>query len=266
MTADEYSPRTVRIALGVLRRALKQAVRWRFLARNVADDVELPKRASREMPALTPAQVAKFREHASGSTHAVLFDLLLATGMRPGEALAVRWQDLDARAGAIAVLRALTWETRPNERPRRAAVFLEPKAHSRRTIPLPPSVIRDLAAHRAAQAERAMKLGAVYDRDADLIFANEIGRPLDERNLLQRHFRPIVIAAKLDPKLRLYDLRHVHASLLLAGGESVKVVSERLGHASAAMTLDVYSHVLPGLQERATKRIEAVLFAAQGQE
>jgi len=166
------------------------------------------------------------------------------------------------KAGALTVQRALTWETRPNAKPKYAPVFLEPKTpHSRRTIPLPVSVVRDLVAHRAVQAEHAMKLGAIYDRAADLIFADEIGAPLSELNLGRRHFRPAAERAKLDKRLRVYDLRHVHASLLLVAGESVKVVSERLGHASAAMTLDVYAHVLPGMQEQATKRIEAAIFA-----
>ena len=256
--ARPYSSRTVEIAMATLRRALNQAVRWRLLVRNPANDVELPKKVSREMPALTTEQVEKLRAELRGSKHALFFDLLLATGMRPGEALALRWRDLKD-AGTLTVARALTWDVGPNGKRRR--VFLEPKtAKSRRTIPLPASIIRDLAAHRAAQAEHAMKMGEIYDREAGLVFADEVGAPLDGLNLVRRHFRPAVARAKLDPRLRVYDLRHVHATLLLAAGVSVKVVSERLGHASAAMTLDVYAHVLPGMQEAATKKIEAAIF------
>lgn len=92
------------------------------------------------------------------------------------------------------------------------------------------------------------------------MFANEIGGSVDPHALSRYHFKPAAKRAKLDPRLRVYDLRHTRATLLLAAGENVKVVSERLGHASASMTLDVYAHVLPGMQEAATKKIEAAIF------
>ena len=104
-----------------------------------------------------------------------------------------------------------------------------------------------------------MRLGPDYARELDLVFAGETGQPLNNRNLVQRYFKPIVREAKLPPTLRLYDLRHTCCTLLLATGINVKVVSERLGHASAAMTLDVYGHVLPGMQEEATRRMEGIL-------
>jgi len=259
-----FSSRTTRIALAHLNQALRWAVRMRLLVRSPADDVELPKKMSREMPALDVAEVAKLRAALRGTKHALVFDVLLATGARPAEVLALRWRDLDPKACTISIARAMTYEIKVDDKGgrQRVRVFAGPKTEkSRRTIPIPESLVKGLGQHRAAQAEQALRTGSIYDRDADLVFGDEIGRPLDGLNLVRRHFRPAVQRAGLNPRLRVYDLRHTHASLLLASGESVRVVSERLGHASAAMTLDVYSHVLVGQQEAATKKIEAAIFA-----
>ena len=124
---------------------------------------------------------------------------------------------------------------------------------------LPAPVLESLSSHRARQAERALRLGSVYARDLDLVFPNEIGRPLDLANL-RKHYKRTCGAAAIEGARGLYDLRHTAATQLLALGANVKVVSERLGHASAAMTLDVYSHVVPGLQEEATAKLGEVLF------
>ena len=105
-----------------------------------------------------------------------------------------------------------------------------------------------------------MKLGRYYRRDLDLVFANDAGLPLNRPNLLKRQLRPLLKAAGL-PALRLYDLRHTHATLLLAAGIHPKVAAERLGHANTRMTLDVYSHVLPGMQGEATQRLGELLFS-----
>ena len=249
------SAKTVRLAIGVLGSALKQAVRWGMLASNPATLVDLPRQTRREMLALSKEEVAHFRKAAEGNRHAALFDFLLGTGCRPGEGLALRWQDLDLQAGTATILRALT---KANGK----LVFGPPKtAGSRRAIPLPPSLVVVLREHRKRQAEHAMKLGPAYDRAGDLVFANEAGTPLDLRNVVKRHFKPILKAAGLPAELRLYDLRHSHATALLAAGVHPKVAAERLGHASTRMTMDVYSHVLPGMQEEATRRIEESLFS-----
>jgi integrase len=293
MVDGGYSSRTVRMALAPLRQSLKQAVRWRLLARSPGDDIDLPKETTREMRALSSdearairvaarelaalarAEAEKVRtrrdreswagEAARYSQAAVIFDVLLTTGLRPGEALALRWRDLDLEAGKLAVQQALTWEVATDKEGKRRHVpaLREPKtAGSRRSLPIGPTLVRTLVSHRSAQAERAMKLGGSYDRALDLVFANEVGRPLDERNLAQRYFAPAVDRAKLAPGLRLYDLRHTCATQLLAGGAHVKAVSERLGHASAKMTLDVYAHVLPGEQEKATAFLESALLGS----
>jgi integrase len=128
-------------------------------------------------------------------------------------------------------------------------------------IPLPESLAPSLRAHRARQAEHAIALGEVYARALDLVFGNEIGGPLELRNLVQRHFKPALARAGLPRTLRLYNLRHTHATMLLELGVHPKVVAERLGHASTRMTMDVYSHVLPGMQGQAARTVEGAIFA-----
>lgn len=254
MSKRGLSPRSLQMTHRILNQALKQAVRWRLLAVNPAQGVELPKQQPREKRAFSIDEIRRFREAAKGTTHAVLWDFLLATGCRPGEALALRWADLEN--GAVTIRRTLTKDEDGK------LVFAAPKTKlSTRTIPLPEAILRALAGHRKAQAEQTMKLGPAYARDLELVFANEVGLPLDEANLRSRHYKTLCKAAEIEGARGPYDLRHTVATQLLALGTNVKVVSERLGHASAAMTLDVYAHVVPGMQEEATERLGAALFA-----
>jgi integrase len=135
--------------------------------------------------------------------------------------------------------------------------FSEPKTKSsRRSIPLPPSLVRQLRQHRASQAAALLEIGI----RTDLVFATFEGTPIMRKNLVRRHFKPLLIAAKLPADFSLYCLRHTCASLLLLAGVHPKVVSERLGHSSTKLTMDVYSHVAPGMQEAATTQLEALLY------
>lgn len=137
--------------------------------------------------------------------------------------------------------------------------FSEPKTkQSRRTIPLPASTIQELRAHRRQQLEAKLKLGAVWN-DLDLIFASEIRPPLNPPNVT-RAFKKALEKAKIRTSIRLYDLRHTTATLLLQAGINPKVVSERLGHSTIVLTLDVYSHVLPSMQQEATAHLEEMIF------
>jgi hypothetical protein len=177
--------------------------------------------------------------------------------MRPGEYLGLRWADVDLERGRVVVQRAVAWQAG-------AWSFTEPKTpRSRRSIPLPPSVVRLLREHRRQQAAERLAAGHRYQH-LDLVFATETGTPIDLRNLAQRHFKAVLKAAGLPPTIRLYDLRHTSATLLLAAGEHPKVVSERLGHATILLTLDTYSHVLPTMQQGAAERLERALFAGAG--
>lgn len=140
--------------------------------------------------------------------------------------------------------------------------FNEPKTEkSRRAVALPATTIAALKLHRRRQAEERLRAGEAFT-DHGFIFANEAGGPLDMRNLAKRHLAPLLVAAKL-PKLRLYDLRHMMATVALEGGMHPKVVSERLGHSTIKLTMDTYSHVSDALQHEAAQQLEGLLFATK---
>lgn len=250
----ELSARTVRMAHAVLSSAMKQAVRWHMLQRNPCEFVDLPRMARKEMQALSPDEASRFLEAAREDKLGIVLSFALATGMRPEEYLALKWSDLDLHAGTATVRRTLIW------RKGGGWYFGEPKtSRSRRTIPIPRSLVGELADHRRKQAESRLKKGADYQNN-DLVFASGEGTPILLRNLVRRHFQPLLTRAELSPTLRLYDLRHSCATLLLSAGENPKVVSERLGHASIVLTLDTYSHVLPSMQQAATEKLERILY------
>jgi len=253
------SPKTIRHAHGVLLAALNQAVRWEMVSRNVAALVELPKMPERKMRALSREEADAFRKAIAGTRFEALFLLLLGTGMRPSEALGLGWEHVELGASRAHVHRVL-----PRRQKGGVPAFEATKtARSRRVVPLSPSVARALVAHRKAQAAEKLAAGPVYS-DFGLVFASQTGGPLDQGNIVARHFNPALeragLAAGDRQKVRLYDLRHTHVTLSLRAGEPVHVVSARVGHASARMTLDVYAHHLPADQGEAPERLESVLF------
>ena len=257
MLEDGLSARSVRFTHTVLRNALEQAVKWGKLYRNPADLVDLPRQNKKEMKALSPEQAGRFLEATIYSPHKALFSLLISSGVRPGEALGLKWDDVDFENKRIIVRRALSsvsgggWKLE------------EPKtSRSRRTIPLPLTTMKDLREHEKDQAAEKLKSEPGKYNDQGFVFAYKNGEPLTLRNLTRRHFKPLLEKAGL-PDIRLYDLRHTCATLLLSAGENPKVVSERLGHASVTLTLDTYSHVLPDMQESAASKLENMLFGNQ---
>jgi len=253
MTERGLSPRTVRYTHSILFQALGQAVRWRLLAVNPADHLALPKDPHHEMRALDPTEAAVFLKAIRGDRWEALWELLIVTGLRPGEALGLRWSDIDLAHNRLSVQRALV-------KGKAGPELAEPKTkRSRRVVVFPVSTSTTLRAHRARQLEVRLKAGDTYDPTLNLVFATQTGRPLDYSNLVRQHFKRIVNSVGLQP-LRPYDLRHTCATLLLASGEHPKVVSERLGHEDIVTTLNVYSHVLPDMQESAAGKLEQMLF------
>jgi len=253
MGDQKLSPKTIRYALMVLSRAFKQAVRWNLATSNPASCVELPKYVRPEMQALSPEQAKVFLKKAAKDEHGLLFELALVSGMRPQEYLGLQWSDVDFAAGTVMVRRSLVRRVKGG-----GWFFGEPKTpKSRRTIPLPLYLVRKLQTHRRKQGEWKLKRGTKYQNN-DLVFATPKGTPLSMRNLERRHFKLLLQNGSL-PDIRLYDLRHTCATLLLAAGENPKVVSERLGHASIVLTMDTYSHVLPTMQKSATDKLTALL-------
>jgi integrase len=259
MTERGLSARTVRYTHAILSSAFKQAIKWHMLARNPCEAVELPRATRREMQAFSPEEAGRFLKAAKEDEQGIIFAFALATGMRPEEYLALKWStDMDLEKGVAVVQRALV------RRKGGGWYFDEPKtSRSRRTVPLPVSLVQALITHRRKQAEARFKAGGAYQNN-DLVFATGEGTPHNSRNLAQRHLQQILKRAKLPLTFRLYDLRHSCATLLLAVGENPKVVSERLGHASIVLTLDTYSHVLPSMQQAATAKLESLLFKPTG--
>lgn len=209
----------------------------------------------KERRVLSPDEASAFL-NAAVMPHGLIFEFALLTGMRPEEYLALQWADVDFERSMARVRRALV-------RHKKSWSFEEPKtARSRRTVYLPAPLMQKLVAHKRSQAETRLKLCPVWQA-FDLVFCSEEGTPLSIPNITYRYFRPILTTAKL-PRIRLYDLRHSCATLLLIAEENPKVVSERLGHSTIVLTLDTYSHVLPTMQQGATARLEKLLYNENG--
>ncbi len=252
MKKANYAPKTIRHAHNVLSSALKQAVKWKMLLQNPCDLCELPRQVRNEMRYLSPTEAKLFLETAKENKHFSLFQLAIQTGARPQEYLGLQWKDIDFEQKKVGIKRTVVEIKGGGFR------FDEPKtAKSRRTIPISQSLVDELKRHRRKQLEAKMKLGKDY-QNYDLVFASEIGTPLQKKNIRDRHFKPLLRKAEL-PDIRLYDLRHTMATLLLSADVNPKIVSERLGHASIVLTLDTYSHVLPTMQEDATDKLEILL-------
>lgn len=256
MLARGLSARVVRHAHSALHNALKQAIKWGMIVRNPSDLAELPKVAHKERRVLSSSEATLFLEATNIMPHGLIFEFALLSGMRPEEYLALQWSDVDMTRSTVQVRRALV-------RHKKSWSFEDTKTtRSRRTIFLPAPLLERLAAHKRKQAAARLKLGSVWQA-FDLIFCSEQGTPHTIPNLTYRYFRPILVKANL-PRIRLYDLRHSCATLLLSENEHPKVVSERLGHASITLTLDTYSHVLPTMQQGATARLEKLLYGKGG--
>jgi integrase len=247
------SPRTIRYTHNVLSSAMKQAVKWKTIIQNPCELCDLPRQEKKEMLCLSPVETQKFLTVAKESKWFALFLTVIETGMRPEEYLGLQWKDIDFEHRNLSVRRAAI------EKKGGGFYFTEPKTKkSRRKIPISNSVLIALKSHRRNQLEERMKIASEYNNN-DLVFASELGTPLQRKNFTGRHFKPLLKKAEL-PNIRLYDLRHTTATLLLSAGENPKVVSERLGHASIVLTLDTYSHVLPTMQEAATEKLEKMMF------
>ncbi len=245
------NPRTVVHHHRVLREALTQAIRWRLLSVNPADAVEPPRPPQRELAIPTDAQVIALLEAAKGTRLYTPLLTAVATGLRRGELLALRWRDLDFAAATLAVRQSL-------EETKSGLGFKTPKtAKGRRVIALSLTLVAALRKHRAEQAAERLALGAAY-RDDDLIFCEPDGRPTRPSTFTLRF---VELTGRANIKTHLHALRHYHATALLKTGTHPKIVSERLGHATVGITLDTYSHALPNLQEEAATKFDASLRA-----
>jgi integrase len=249
------SPKTVRYVHTTLRCALRDAVADGIVVRNVAAQARPPRARRIEMHTWTAAEVGTFLASVREDRLYVAWLLLATLGIRRGELLGLRWGDVDLTTGRIAIRQTLVMvDGKP--------AVAEPKtAKGRRSLMLAPEVLETLRTHRARQAAERLSWGADYT-DSGLVITTEDGRPMHPETLSGLFVRQARRAGL--PPIRLHDLRHSVASILLARGVHPKVVSELLGHATIALTLDTYSHVIPSLQQEAAGVVAAAVLDPAG--
>jgi integrase len=247
------SPSTVQKIHHVIHKALAQAVRWDLIPRNPADAVKAPTASTKEMRPLSADEAKRLLEAAKGDRLEALYVLAVHTGMRRGELLGLKWEDVDLEGATVRVRRTLM----RTDNGRRLALG-EPKTKkSRRMVRLTEKAVEALRSHRARQAEEKLRIGSLC-QDQGLVFAGEGGNFINPSNLRQRPFAPLLQRASL-PQITFHDLRHTCASLLFQKNVHPKFVQELLGHASVAITLDTYSHMLPGMGGEAADAIGELL-------
>ncbi len=247
----KLSASTVQKIHHVLHKALAQAVRWDLIPRNPTDNVKAPTPTPKEMHPLSASEARKLLEAAGGDRLEALYVLAVHTGMRRGELLGLKWADVDLENATVRVRRTLT-------RNGTGYVLGEPKTkNSRRTVRLTQKATQALRRHRARQAQEKLSVGSQY-QDQDLVFAGNSGGLINPSNLRQRSCKPLLKRAGLS-QITLNDLRHTCASLLFQRNVHPKFVQELLGHASVAITLDTYSHMLPGMGDQTAVAMENAL-------
>jgi integrase len=242
------SARTVTHMHRVLREALQQAVRWQMLARNPADAVKPPKVERKQMRVLDIDGAIGLLEAARGKSLFVPIMLAVRCGLRRGEVVALRWRNVDLDRGQISVVASV-------EQTDRGVREKETKSGKGRTVVLSATETEELRSHRRRQAEGLLALG-VRLTDEHHVVAREDGQALQPRSLTHAFVK---FAHRHGFQIRLHDLRHSHATHMLAAGIHPKIAQERLGHSSVGITLDLYSHVLPGMQAEAVSKVDAAL-------
>jgi integrase len=232
------TPATSAKYLRTLKLVLKRACQWKFLVENPAEYIKPPRVERKEMDCLDPQEVRKLIA-ATDERYRVLVMTACYTGLRQGELLGLKWEDIDFKSNRIFVRR--TWQE---------GRFYEPKSkYSRRAVVVPPVLMEALKEHQARQ----LVDGPISE--LGLVFPNEAGKPLDRHNLLTRVLWPALTRAGLR-RIRWHDLRHSYAATLISRGENIKFVQKQLGHSSIQITLDIYGHLLPETEKDAAQRIE----------
>jgi integrase len=250
------APQTIRHLHRVLRASLARACELQILGRNVADAFRkrLPKIERKEMLTLTPDQSARLLEALRHSRVYWPVLLALSTGMRRGEIMALRWSNVDPDRGIVTVTESLE-ETKTGLR------FKAPKNEKHRSVALPAYAVDELRRHWTEQAQELLRLG-VQLSGKTLVCAREDGEPKRPLALTYEFARFVKRFPWLPRGLRFHDLRHSHATQLLASGVHPKIAQERLGHSSISVTLDLYSHVSPTMQSDAAERLDLAMRGA----
>jgi len=252
--AGGLAPRTVQYIRAILRRALNQALRWELVSRNVATLADPPSGRAPEIRPMTIEDARRFLAAAGGHRHEHLFAFLLGTGLRIGEALALRWSDVALDDDVITVRHSL--ERIPG-RPWRLSI---PKSESgKRVVPLIGPTAEALRAQRTLTLEMRLTAGAAW-HDLDFVFPTAVGTPGDQSNVYNQ-FKKLLRQAGLPDFYRVHDLRHSTATYLLAAGVPDRLVMGIMGHSQLSMTMR-YQHVLPSMLKEAAARLEAIFPAA----
>ncbi|MBH0329959.1 integrase [Brevibacillus brevis] len=255
LVKEELSPEYIRYLHSILKSFFTYQVRMQNITKN-AVALAVPRRIGRkEQKTWSINEAIHFLEVAkeNNQTYYIVYLLALYTGLRRGEILSLRWKDCDLSQGKISVCQTLYYSKQQFH-------FLEPKTtRSNRLVSIPDTVVEVLKLYRVEQENHKRELGSVYE-DYDLVAATEFGRPINPRSLTG-HFLRTINKANV-PKIRFHDQRHTHATILLKIGEHVKIVSERLGHSNAAMTMNVYSHVTSDMQKEAANKFDSALKAS----
>jgi integrase len=253
------SPRTVAYIHTILHRAFRDAVRWNLIVRNPADQADAPRaRPSDRVSARTWSgeEIARFLDATASSRYAPLWRLIATTGLRRGEALGLRWEDVDLTKRRLSVNRTLV-EIADYRSGDTGLAWGTPKtARGRRSISLDTETVTELRAHRARQHQERLAAGAGY-ADQGLVFSSRTGEPLHPK-VVSNQFRKAV-ARHAMPYLSVHGLRHSWATLALQAGIHPKIVQERLGHSTIAITLDIYSHVNPAMDADAANTVAALI-------
>jgi len=250
--SEGLSSRTTQYVLFVLRNALNKAVRWGIASRNIAQLVDAPRVAHRDVNVLSPDEAHRFVTAAREDRLEGFWVLALSTGLRRGELLGLSWSDIDLDRRQLRVTKALQRVAG------KGLILTETKTRrGRRSIILPIGAAEALRRHRARQIEDRRIAGSAW-KQSDFVFTSAAGTPLDGDNLISRPFARLLERSELPP-MRFHDPRHSCASLLLAQGVAPRVVMETLGHSRIAVTLDTYTHVLPALQRDAADAMDRAL-------
>lgn len=259
-------PRTVRYIHTVIHAALKDAVRARRLSLNPADQATPPSASAAKPPEMkvwTGPQLATFLRRLEGNRYRWPWLFLSTTGCRRGEALGVRWQDIDFDRGLVSIRQELIPLTKPGGVGREGRIVPRTKSEKPRVIELDKPTIAALRAWRVEHAKERLLVGDAYE-DHDLVFCWPDGRPYHPEAFSKTFDRKLRQAAFADlPTIRLHDLRHTWATLALIAGVDVKIVSERLGHSSPMVTWQTYQHVIKGMQTDAAEKVAALIFGSE---
>lgn len=239
----EFSARTIQKAGFVIGRAMRQAVKNGLAMNNPVRDIPKPRSQKAEMQTWDSAETKAFLKASEGDRLSAMYYVALSGGLRQGELFALEWRDISFDAGCVTVQRSLEEISGVHR-------IKEPKSGKGRKVDLPAFVMKRLNQHRAKMLADGFATSPV--------FCDHRGGYLYKGNVTRRSFGNIIKAAKVR-KIRFHDMRHTHATLLLSAGEHIKVVSERLGHASVQITLDTYTHVLPTMQKAAAEKMQKLL-------